>query len=371
MKLLSLQPGSLYTNGGAGRVLRRLYARHEKEVTSLYVSTTGLKYKGSIPEISVNSSPLQKPWMRWKLRSFFAYLRDDFFRNVTSNKIKKQVAEIDFDVLHIINHGPYSCVLVDDLVSKNKKLWVSFHDHFSLCSTWEDCNTLWNKADRRLMISPELGREYQRIFGEKAYELITDGVGQEEISVPKIIDPNKPIKIYFGGLLHLDYLPLFKVLANALDELSKANLKFVLILRGTQKIEFLENRSFQLEYRHDFVDDSQIKVEQDQSDILYLPMKFNSPDFYLYSLSTKMIGYLGASGVLLYHGPKDSAVANLLLSNDCAISCTSLQVDEMVNSIKQAIINDNSHSLNAKKLAKEKFSINIIQDRFWQNSELK
>src|SRR5690606_34277474 len=100
--------------------------------------------------------------------------------------------------------------------------------------------------------------------------------------------------------------------ANALDKLSDTNMKFRLVLRGTQKLSFLKDRMFTVEYRQTFVSDDEIKSEIDRADILYLPIKFNSPNFYLYSLSTKMIGYLGASGAIFYHGPSDSAANKLL-----------------------------------------------------------
>jgi len=369
MKLLSLQPGSLYTNGGAGRVLRRLYYGHESSITSIYVSANGNRFPGLIKEIQINAWPLQKQWMRWKLRSFFTYLRDDVFKNRTLEKLKVQAKKIDFDILHVINHGPYSCTLIEPDLLKDKKLWVSFHDHYILCSTKKDCETLWHTADRRLVISKELGQEYQKVFGKEEFEIITDGVYESEISTPSTINSKKVIQIYFGGLLHISYLPLFKVLADALDKLSKTELKFKLVMRGTQKVKFLENRSFQVDFRQDFVNDARIKTEQDESDILYLPIKFNDPEFYLYSLSTKMIGYLGASGALLYHGPKDSAALNLLLVDNCAISCTSLEVAEMVESIEHIIEKGNFYSSNAKKLAKDEFLINLIQKRFWQNED--
>ncbi len=367
MKLLSLQPGSLYTNGGAGRVLRRLYFGHEDSITSIYVSANGEKFSGLIKEIQINAWPLQKQWMRWKLRPFFTYLRDDVFKNRTLQKLKLQAKKIDFDILHVINHGPYSCTLIELDLLKDKKLWVSFHDHYILCSTKQDCETLWRKANRRLVISKELGQEYQKMFGKEDFEIITDGVYTNEISVAKSTDPDKIVQIYFGGLLHTSYLPLFTVLADALDELFKTGLKFKLVIRGVQKVEILENRSFQVEFKYNFVDDNQIKSEQDQSDILYLPIKFNDPEFYLYSLSTKMIGYLGACGTILYHGPKNSAALNLLKSYNSATACTGLDVDEMITTIKQAITNGQFYSLNAKELVKNHFLLDIIRGNFWQN----
>jgi len=90
------------------------------------------------------------------------------------------------------------------------------------------------------------------------------------------------------------------------------------------------------------------------------------PDFYLYSLSTKMIGYLGASGTMLYHGPGDSAACNLLRKGQAAACCISLVTDDMVKVILQLINDRNEYSANAKKVAYTEFNFDTIQKRFWR-----
>lgn len=224
---------------------------------------------------------------------------------------------------------------------------------------------LWDNAHRRLVISDELGREYQRIFSNISYEVITDGVKIEEISVPKLIKYKKEYVFYFAGLLHIDYLPIFQVLASALDELSSKSLNFTLILRGTQKVKFLENRKFKLDYRPMTLDDKILKCELEGADILYLPLKFTEPEFYLFSLSTKMIGYLAASGTILFHGPYGSAACNLLSKNASAICCNSLDKDDVISSILNFLSDSKFTSENAKVLAKKEFMIDNIKFIFW------
>lgn len=367
MKILSFQPGSLYQNGGCGRVLRRLYAGQEDNITSLYVSYTGKNYTtGLISEKFVSTFPLNKTWARWKLRNLFTYLQDEVFKSKTTSKLRQVASQTFFDVLHVVNHGPYCTSLCTVDLLLNRKLWVSFHDHYSLCSTFDECSILWNTANRRMVISKELGEEYSKLFGKKEYEIITDGVAESEISVPKQDITADVTTVYFGGLLHFEYLPLFKVLADALDLISRKKTKIKLILRGSQKIDFLENRSFEVEYKTDFVSDAEIKAELDKVDILYLPIKFSHPEFYLYSLSTKMIGYLGARGAILYHGPIDSAAVNLLKKTHSASYCTTLNVDDMLSTIDNTLKKGSTYSANAKELAKSMFLLQNIQHRFWQ-----
>lgn len=367
MRILSFQPSSLYQNGGAGRLLRRLYQNHESDIISLYVANIEESRSiNEIKEIMIPSIPLHKSWMKWKLRPLFSFLRESVFFYTTKAKIIKKAKQVEFDVLHIINHGLFSPVLCNDSFLSNKKLWCSFHDHFSLCSTYNDTSLLWNRADRRLVISDELGLEYQKLFGDLQYEVITDGVYKSElpsVEIQKVA--NDYIKIYFGGLLHLDYYPLFHVLADALDQLMNKDRQIKLILRGTQELPFLNNRKFSIEYRRNFVSDEIIKREIDEADILYLPIPFNKPEFYLYSLSTKMVGYLGAKGVILYQGPKDAAVHNLLMKYNAASTCNSLDKNELEFAINKSVDEGVEFSLSAKKLAVELFDMQKIQKKFW------
>jgi glycosyltransferase involved in cell wall biosynthesis len=370
MKILSFQPASLYQNGGMGRLLRSLYKGHENDVTALYINYSNSPIiKGNIDEIVINLFPVQRFWMRWKLRTFFKWIRESLFFYYTKHKIKKRVSYLSFDVLHVINQGLFCSVLCNTDVLVNKKVWTSFHDHYLLASSFKDTQLLWNYSDRRLMISKELGEEYQRVFGMKDFELITDGLTTEEISTPKLMGKDKT-SVYFAGLMHIAYYPLLEVLADSLDELVDEGYTFELILRGTQKMNFLNNRKFNVIYRSNFITDKELKKEMDLADILYLPIKFSEPNFYLYSLSTKLISYLGASGKILFHGPSDSAACNLLREKNAAFCCVSLLKTEMIPLIKEILEVDENISNNAKKLAKSNFDLNVIQNTFWKNKQL-
>lgn len=367
IKILSFQPYSLFRNGGGSRVLRRLYQGHESQVHSLVVSDELIKVSPgkNINETIVFASPIRRPWMRWVLRGWATQVRERVMQFYTKKKLRKAASIVQYDTIHIINHGVFCSAFNDELIHKKKQVWVSFHDHYSTCSSFRDVKALWDLSDRRLMISDELGLEYQRLFGDKNYELMSDGVSTAEISAP-MENVKNPYIIYFAGLLHLDYLPLFQVLADALDYLSQKGEVFKLILRGSQQVDFLENRRFITEYKSDFISDIDIKKEMDLATILYLPIKFSVPEFYLYSLSTKMISYLGTSGAILYHGPSDSAACKLLTKEKSAASCTTLQVKDMVSSITNILHDFKKISANAKKVATNKYNMENIVNEFWQ-----
>jgi hypothetical protein len=369
LKLLTYQPFSLYSNGGGNRILRRLFKGREADVISLVIEETPLvPRQGNILETILYASPVTRKWARWKLRGWLTKLRHFSLKNYTTGKIQKAAAKLQYDVLHVVDHGPFAAALATDQFCKGREVWVSFHDHFSTTySSAANSAENWKRATRRLVISEELGKEYSRLFGDAPYELVTDGVAANEVSEP-VTAAAEPLVVYFAGLLHLDYIPLFKVLADALDKLKTEGHQFKLILRGTQYIPFLENRSFTTDYRGVSLDDGELKRELDSSAILYLPIKFTKPDFYLYSLSTKMVGYLGASGAILYHGPADSAACNLLTKANAAICCGELDVDKLSQDIVNLIAAKSSTSANAKVLAKKQFDMAAIQRRFWQTA---
>lgn len=370
MKILSYQSFSLYANGGGNRILRRLYQGHETDVFSLAIEAGHYRHiTGAIPEKIVPAIPLRRPWMKWRSRDVATWIREKPLKQYTIKRIRQEARAIDCDVIHIMSCGPWSTALCNEDILANKALWISVHDHFATTQCpFNDAARLWNRANRRLVISPELGNEYQHLFGRLPYELITDGLLRNEISAPAEA-LQAPYVIYFAGLLHIEYIPLFKVLADALDILSKRGHSFNLVLRGTQQLPFLKDRCFKTTYIPFTLDNATLKKDLDAASILYLPIKFVDPDFYRFSLSTKMVGYLGAPGSILYHGPHDSAAGRLLLETGSAVCCTSPDVNEMIKSILQLINEKNTISLNAKELARNRFSLERIQKCFWQEGD--
>jgi hypothetical protein len=369
LKLLSYQSFSLYANGGGNRILRRLYQGREQDVISLVAEQARVSSgNGTITETVVYAEPVVQKWARWHIRTFITWLRQKMFRSLTISKVQKAAAKLSFDKIHVVDHGPFSAALCDDAKFDAYELWVSFHDHFNTThGSFENTAKLWVRAARCLVISAELGNQYQTLFGQKPYEIITDGVKKDELTAPATTS-NEVLTIYFAGLLHIDYIPLFEVLANTLDALSKQGHKFKIVLRGTQHLPFLDNRSFEIHYRPTTLDNFELKAELDQSDILYLPIKFTKPDFYLYSLSTKMVGYLGGSGAILYHGPADSAACHLLQQANAAVCCGELSEAVLSKDILKLIADKSVFSANAKKLASQQFDMDQIQSRFWQQS---
>lgn len=364
--ILSFQPFSISGNGGGSRIIRRLVEGKESEIH--YISLLSIpNVKPGNNETIYTLFPSHRKWMRSLLRKFFIFLRYQFLFKYNAKKIQSKVNEMDFEILHFMDHGNYSNVLLTTAKEKKAKIWVSFHDHFSTTgSSFNLTQNLWNQSDKRMVISEELGIEYAKLFGDKDFLIVTDGLKANEITPAKPQFNSDVVKIYFGGLLHLDYYNLFESFCSTLESYALQNHKKVcLILRGTQHLSFLNDSKLQIEYRPFSIDNQILKNDLDEADILYLPIKFNDYDFYKFSFSTKMIGYLGASGNIFYHGPSDSAAARFLLDNNCSVICDSLEQSQILDSINKVLISA-SYSENSKKVAFEKFQLEKMQALFFK-----
>lgn len=365
-KIMSFQPFSLFNNGGGPRILRRLVEGREDEVVFLSLVWKVPKSTKPYHQISHVMIPPHRSWLRSFVRTFVFYLRDNVMRGYNIRRIQARVAREKFDVLHILDHSGYSDVLSEQMAQRNIPIWASFHDHFNTTgSSREITESLWKKASKRMVISEEMGQYYGELFGKQDYTIVTDGLKPSEVSPSKTTMDPKNFTIYFGGLVHLDYYEILEAFCKGLEKLqSQEGVKIKLILRGTQKLAFLNDSPLEVDYRPFSIDTEELRLEMDASDILYLPIKFNDADFYKYSFSTKLVGYLGACGNIFYHGPADAAAAQFLLRNNCGVISDTLQPDKIITDLKKAIDNF-TYSENAKKVAREEFQLKIMQDRFF------
>lgn len=366
--LLSYQPFSIEGNGGGARIIRRLIDGRENMVIFIsLVDSKSSALSSKYNQLEFVLYPSSKKWVRSFIRTVYNTFRNKFLFPLNAYFIQKKILGLKFKILHVVDHGKYSDVLSKICLRNEIPIWVSFHDHFNTSgASFNKTQNLWRISTKRMVISEEMGNLYCHLFGMKDYLIITDGLKELEISSVHISKIDKTLAIYFGGLLHIDYYPLFKAFCEALNLLNQEKqLEITLILRGTQKLLFLGKLNFKIEYRDFCLDTNILKNEMEECDIFYLPIKYTSPDFYKYSLSTKMIGYLGSSGNIFYHGPSDSAAAKLLAIYNAGQICDSLNPDFILESLKKVIRSHFEYSSNAKNLARNKFLLKDKQQLFW------
>jgi glycosyltransferase involved in cell wall biosynthesis len=119
-----------------------------------------------------------------------------------------------------------------------------------------------------------------------------------------------------------------------------------------------------------FGSEADVARDLEQADLVYLPLPFGATfePFVKFSLSTKLITYLGSGVPILYHGPRIAAVADLLTENDAALVQTALDADSLATRLiqfqKQPAL-ARQKAANALRLARRDFTLRAQRDRFW------
>jgi len=205
-------------------------------------------------------------------------------------------------------------------------------------------------------------------FTSDHFKIVSDGIEKDEICSPRT-HLGKSLIIFFGGMLHLNYYPLFESLASALDQLADGSWKPIVCLRGTQRLPFLEGRRFELHRLSATLSNEDLLYDLEKADILYRPIGFSMPHFYRHSLSTKVVGYLAAPEVIFYHGPIDSVVAGLLQKANAAAFCATLAPNKIAEVSIQSLARSREFSANVKHLALDHFNLADMRRRFWNPAE--
>jgi glycosyltransferase involved in cell wall biosynthesis len=225
----------------------------------------------------------------------------------------------------------------------------------------------WNGAAARFVISEALGQEYCRRYGAQPYEVVTDGVTQ--IASAPARQREGALCIYFMGLFHMAYESNLRALLDGvvLFERSHPNVSVSITLRcehvrpqvfsGTKNGTVLP-----------FADEAQVQRDLADADLLYMPIPFGEEhaNFARYSLSTKMVTYLGSGVPILYHGPADSAAFQLLTKHDAAAGIASNEPAEIAAALRN-LSGERRTALasNALRLAAREFMLEQQTTRFW------
>ena len=224
---------------------------------------------------------------------------------------------------------------------------------------------VWPRADGRIVISEAMGEEYCRRYGERPYTVVTDGLTGTLPEEPHTI-PDRSLRVYFMGALHLTYHPNFQALTEALTQVQHSAPAFdtALIARGSALP--VDEASFRLEERP-FAAEEVVQQDFEEVDVLYLPLPFGEEyePFWRYSLSTKLVTYLGSGVPILYHGPKEAAAARLLDRYDAALQVHSLDSTAIAEALQRIPEVGGRVAGNALRLGGTQFRQKEMQSRFW------
>jgi glycosyltransferase involved in cell wall biosynthesis len=376
--LIFTHPFGMQSPSGGSRIMRALLQDTEIPFVSICTSPERPPPTHLGTEIH---RPLRPSFGRIE-RTRFAGVADAFtplFSKRFAKNLENECVNARATAIHSIAHGGMDFYAAFLAATKLRiPFFIHIHDDFifsargirSEAKAHAALREAWLGAAARFVICRALGQEYCRRYGERDYLIITDGL-ESVADEPKQRAASAELRIYFMGLFHLDYEPNLKNLLTALARLRNEGRKAVITMRcgGVRPglIEGYENLVRILP----FAPESVVQSDLEEADLLYLPLPFEKKYelFVRFSLSTKMVTYLGSGIPILYHGPSESAVHELLESHNAALLCTQPALDPLITMLRDFIENSETGTESAKNalvLARSDFMLPDIRRRFWR-----
>ena len=375
MMIVFVQPYSQKGPGGSSKIFSNLICGREHEVkTAIFGAqpktiepATEVWHQERILRIHPLESTRFRPWLDnlWPL----TWQR-------CSSALEEYLDAIGPKHVHSIAHGlgfypAYQWASrhdVDFSLTVHDDIRHLFQGHLWLNRIEEWLLDVWQNATHRFVISPEMGKEYCRRYGDREWIQITDGLEDDRIaSGPRSAIPNR-LNVYFAGGLNVPYEPNFLALQSALKRFSeeRSESEVRLIARGGRRLKGEDTSAPPIEVRP-FASQEEVLKDLDEVDVLYLPLSIEAKyaNFAKFSLSTKMITYLGSGLPIFYHGPEDSAAYRLLQRNDACLACFSNDPAEIAAVLESLPQHRERIVHNAIALAQREFQIKKIRERFW------
>lgn len=375
--IMFVQPFTLTTAGGGARILRALLTDSPIPFTVVSTAPEPPKTPDHRNQIHLPMRPFFGRIERTRLSSLpekVTPLTRPFFRR----RLRAACRARGAIAVHAIPHAGLDFY---DSYAVAQELGLPFflqvHDDFLYSAKGRvevrrseaAVREVWNSADVRFVISPQLGDEYCRRYGQQEFITITDGVEAIARS-PRALD-SRELRLYFMGLFHIGYEENLRVLLSALARLRelKPDLTISITMRCGQLRPHLI-RGFDGLRVLPFGSEADVHADLEQADLLYLPLPFGAEfeHFTKLSLSTKLITYLGSGIPILYHGPREAAVCELLRENDAAFLETDVAVDTMTATLARASAEPEAarqRAQNALDLAKSSFMLADQRRKFW------
>jgi hypothetical protein len=220
----------------------------------------------------------------------------------------------------------------------------------------------WRAADHRFVISEAMGEAYQQRFANRSCNVVTDGLTAAQIA-PEPREGVATKALYFMGAMHLSYHPNVAVVMQALaDSSHTAEQRF--IFRGSACP--VDAAQVTIEERP-FADEKTLRRDFDDAGVLYFPLPFGpeNASFVKYSLSTKLVTYLGSGVPILYHGPREAAAARLLKAHDAAVIVDSLHPAAVRQGLDEVRRRGPAIAKNALALGRASFRLEDQLATFW------
>ncbi len=373
-KILFVQPFSLGSAGGGGaRILRALLNRAPVGWHSICCSPRRPK-----PWPNETHLPDRPSWGKIETSRFsrFPKMTTPLFAPSFRRRLKALCENMNVRAIHTVPHSGIDFAQAQTVARElSLPFFISLHDDLAYTAAAEANSAVrepamreaWLKADARFVISEALGREYSHRYGAREYSVVTDGL--TEVHGYRERPETAVWRIYFMGLFHLDYEFNLRAFLEALNIFEREHpgattsmtcrCEYIRphVWKGIKQINVLP-----------FADEAQIQRDMQSADLLYMPMPFGPEheNFARYSVSTKMVTYVGSGIPIIYHGPTASAAFDLLHRNRAAIFLNTLDPSEIAKSLAQMTAAQCSEvATNAGLMARREFMLADQTQEFW------
>lgn len=368
-----IQAFGYWGRGGGSRILRGLLDCEHPPAISIVTIPAQEDRPTPIDEFTMPVRPRLGRLEHTRLATGLTRL-DPFFRVAFEKKLARFLVNKNVTIVHLIGHG-YDIVPVTNVATLlGLPLFLSVHDDIEYLShknlarkeILSGLARAWQYATGVYAISEEMGVEYCRRYGKREFTLVTDGL--KSYAAEPLTRPQKSLRVYFMGLIHMSYLPNFRALLDALKLLRTKlpDWQIELTMRAGSFLEKLSEDDVKVTVLP-FASEREVERDMGTADLLYMPLPFAkyAEAFGKFSLSTKMVTYLGSGLPILYHGPAETAARSLLSRSGAAIAITTDEPAEMARQILASLPRRNEIVAAALKLARERFDLAEQQRRFW------
>jgi hypothetical protein len=374
VKLCSVQPFSLAGPGGGPRILSSLFADAPVDVLSVCTAPAPHRIDGAkAEEAQLPSRPQFGRLERTRLNRHLG-LAAVANRGRFARRLRRSVVREGITAMHAVAHSGDFAAAHRVASELGLPFFLSVHDdpYYTLMGRPEARSALsalkdaWRDAEQRFVISEQMGDVMNQRFGERPYLIVTDGL--TEIAGDPRPGGSGPTTGYFMGAFHISYIPNLEAFVRgaAIWGEGAADAARIVMRSGPLPLPADLDTRVPVEFR-EWAPAPVIGQDLEEVDFLYLPLPFGEKheEFVRYSLSTKLVTYVGSGLPILYHGPREAAACRLLEDAGAAALVTSLDPSKLAAGIARAVAEREELATAALELAHERFDLERIRHRFW------
>ncbi len=372
MTIAFLQPFGVHSPGGGPRILRALVQDAPTEVISVCMSPAPPPPTTSVEELHV---PVRPTFGRLEPTRLHRYLGVTAvpLEPVVRRRLSRMLRERGAERVHLVAHDATFWPAYKAARAARLPVALTVHDHLDYnmrdrperAIALRRLGRVWREAEERFVISDAIAEEYCNRFGDRRSVVVTDGLDEVRPPVPAV---EGRCTVYFMGAFHMSYRRNLEALLRGMElfQRSRPDLSVRLKMRCGDLPGGLPGSPIQIEPLP-FADEATIRRDMEDADLLWLPLPFGEEhaSFVRFSLSTKLVTYLGSGLPILYHGPPDAAAARLLRATGAGVEATSLEAEAIRDGLADAVENRARLAERAGDLARREFMLEVLRDRFW------